>query len=137
MSYSRSEKTLYLLVAIGTSIIITAIAMNYNRNPDGVITFSMQLGTFHAVKVPSNPYEEIELDGYKFKWLPKDKDEVYLLCDVIHMHVTSPSGQEYSVRLCNSVADGISEFYPILYEGEKFGYSYNSNEQQGYFVVKV
>ncbi len=137
MSYSRSEKAIYLSVAIGTAIIIITIAVNYNRNPDGVITFSMQSGTFHAVKVPSNPYEEANVDGYKFKWLPRDKDEVYLLCDVIQIRVTAPSGQEYSFRPCNSAREPASEFYPILYEGEKFGYAYNSKEEQGYFVVKV
>lgn len=137
MSYSRSEKALYLSVAIGTAIIIIGIAMNYNRNPDGLITFSTQLGTFHATKIPSSPYEEVEVDGYKFKWLPKDKDAVYLLCEVIDIRITAPSGQEYSFRPCSSAVDPAFEFYPILYEGEKFGYAYNSKEEQGYFVVKV
>ncbi len=137
VSYSPTEKALYLSVAVGTAMMILVVSMNYSRTLDDIITFSFPTGTFNAVKLPAQPYKQIQIDGYKFRWFQQDPKEVILMCDIINIKVTSPDGQEYTFRSCKYVAEEKFEFYPILYEGEDFGYAYNWKEKQGYFVVRL
>lgn len=142
MSYSRNEKALYLSVAIGTAIMIIIIGINHNYNSN-IVTFSMSQGTFHAVKVPLNPNEQIELDGYKFRWLPQDivcfqdPGAAHYLYPAIEVEVTTPDGQDAYLMPCNSFGYQSMEYLPVLYEGERFGYAYNWRQEQGYFIVRV